>query len=369
MKFAINQQGRIVYAQDISLDDSYQLSYFCPNCGQRLIIKVSKLGNIFFSHRFTCGSEAGESKNLSRGESVSHQEFKNHIIQECHKKRITVFEEYSINNNDRIADIYIPSCNHLIIEYQQSKISSQNVAKRNNLYEKLGYQCIWVLDEEAVDSTSMELWMLSMIQYHEQWGYYLISWDKQAKHFVLRDHLSIYMNVKSIKNKYRQFSLTQILWEISDRRNKTYKYQCDTTRSITPIDISEIEKIPSHQYYKKLMQIKGNSSYFPWLNILYRNHMTLEDLPPSILIDNRIIVGLKIPQWLFWVKIYFWITQYHKQGYSINMQALRYFLRNAMRENEIIFSGLLAKKPRFIEDLLHVIWLYIPSFLQKMNNN
>ena len=44
MKFAINQQGRIVYAQDISLDDSYQsaaLTYLlCMNPCQKRALRV-----------------------------------------------------------------------------------------------------------------------------------------------------------------------------------------------------------------------------------------------------------------------------------------------------------------------------------------
>ncbi len=128
MEFGIDKYGKRVSAYDANKDEEY----FCPCCGNKLLLKTGDLNVWHFAHR--------------SGECVDNWHYD---MSEWHQKMQKKFEpkyrEVVIKNNGIIhrADILKDG---IVIEFQHSPISSEEFTDRNVFYTSAGYRVVWVFD-------------------------------------------------------------------------------------------------------------------------------------------------------------------------------------------------------------------------------
>ena len=108
--------------------------YFCPICGEKLIIKAigSKSVRTHFAH-----------KNRKDCDDFSHDMSDWHYNWQCcfpENTREIVLENNGIKHR---ADILI---NNTVIEFQHSPISADEIRERNEFYLSCGYNMVWVFD-------------------------------------------------------------------------------------------------------------------------------------------------------------------------------------------------------------------------------
>lgn len=109
--------------------------YFCPTCGESLIIKAknSEAVKPYFSHR----KDTLCTDNWGYDMSEWHRAWQEKFPEEC---REVVLENNGIKHR---ADVFI---NNVVIEFQHSPITYEEILERNMFYHSCGYPVVWVFD-------------------------------------------------------------------------------------------------------------------------------------------------------------------------------------------------------------------------------
>ena len=109
--------------------------YFCPTCGEPLIIKAknSEAVRPYFSHKK--GTSCTDNWHYDMSEW--HREWQEKFPEQC---REVVLENNGIKHR---ADVLI---NNTVIEFQHSPITHKEILERNNFYLSCGCPVVWVFD-------------------------------------------------------------------------------------------------------------------------------------------------------------------------------------------------------------------------------
>jgi hypothetical protein len=137
-----------------------QLHYHCPLCGMPVVCKQGEKRVWHFAH--TKGSDCD-------------QDFKTPDMSEWHRLRQALFlsrcQEVTVvdrNTGEKHrADVMIYG--KYVIEFQHSKISSEEFDRRNEFYTRCGYKVIWVFDLSDV-ADHLSAW------YYQNTVYYKWKW-------------------------------------------------------------------------------------------------------------------------------------------------------------------------------------------------
>lgn len=111
-----------------------ETEYFCPVCGNSLILKAGQVNASHFAHR-----QGGCTDNWHYDMSDWHLKMQNFFPPEC--------REVVLSNNGRThrADIKIQD---IVIEIQYSPISAEEFVDRNKFFNELGLRLAWVFNLE-----------------------------------------------------------------------------------------------------------------------------------------------------------------------------------------------------------------------------
>ena len=130
MFYAKDSMGNRVHIADCSNSEKY----FCPSCNSPLIIKAenSKLKRTHFAHVQKCTDGW-----TYEGMSEWHSSWQELFPPECREVVVTN------NGETHRADVLI---NGVVIEFQHSPITAEEIAMRNTFYVSCGYKAVWVFD-------------------------------------------------------------------------------------------------------------------------------------------------------------------------------------------------------------------------------
>ncbi len=162
MQFATNEKGNRVFIEDAER----HLNYYCPCCGSKLVIKMGEIKCHHFAHE--PNSLCKDSWHYDMTEW--HINWQNHFPKDCQE---IVKERNGIKHR---ADVLLEN-EKIVYEFQHSSLTSDEFDDRNDFYNSLGYQVIWVFDVE--DSYCSGL----IYNYKSN----LWSWDRTKRTFDNRD--------------------------------------------------------------------------------------------------------------------------------------------------------------------------------------
>ena len=110
--------------------------YFCPSCGEPLIVRAtdSLAVKTHFSHK-----KGTDCDSFTHDMSDWHFDWQMKFPIE---NREVVVEKDGIKHR---ADVLI---NNIVIEFQHSPITAEEIAKRNEFYLSCGYKVIWIFDAD-----------------------------------------------------------------------------------------------------------------------------------------------------------------------------------------------------------------------------
>lgn len=112
--------------------------YFCPICGEPLIIRAEK--SLARRKHFAHKSGTNCTDDWSHDMSEWHLSWQEKFPEEC---REVVVEKDGVKHR---ADVLI---NNIVIEFQHSPITSEEIARRNMFYLSCGHPVVWVFDAEG----------------------------------------------------------------------------------------------------------------------------------------------------------------------------------------------------------------------------
>ena len=126
--------------------------YYCPCCGANLIVKRGEKNAAHFAHKPYTDCDLYYSRNAGMG--PWHKRMQEMFPEDCREQVIYSSGE---GKGKRIADVLLRCCGmNIIIEFQQSRISSKEFQERTQFYQKNGCKVlnggqkqnkvIWVFD-------------------------------------------------------------------------------------------------------------------------------------------------------------------------------------------------------------------------------
>jgi len=140
MHIALDKNGNRISAEDAIKSEDY----YCPTCGEKVILKQGRINVTHFSH---ITRECSDTWNYDMSEwHYSMQE-------RFEKEQREVVVKYK--GQTHRADILQGD---KVIEFQHSPISLEEIIERNEFYQSAGYKIAWVFDvQEQYDSSIISI--------------------------------------------------------------------------------------------------------------------------------------------------------------------------------------------------------------------
>lgn len=142
MKFALDKDGKRVYIDSTHVKNEY----FCPGCGEKLILKKGNVRTHHFAH------------------SASHPctDDWHYDMSEWHQRWQAKFpddyqEVVKISNGKKHRADVLMEDKKVVLEFQHSPLSSEEFEDRNSFYKSLGYKIVWVFDvTDQIENETIE---------------------------------------------------------------------------------------------------------------------------------------------------------------------------------------------------------------------
>lgn len=131
MRYGLDKNGKRVSIDATNENEDY----FCPVCGEKLVLKKGKVNVHHFAH--WPDSQCTDSWHYDM--SDWHRIWQERFPEET---REVVKEKNGIKHR---ADVLIED-KQIVIEFQKSPLTADEFNDRNNFYNSLGYKVIWVFD-------------------------------------------------------------------------------------------------------------------------------------------------------------------------------------------------------------------------------
>lgn len=131
MKIALDKDNNRVYIDDTHV----KKQYFCPTCGEELILKKGDIKAHHFAHKANSNCTDSWHYDMSLWHSLWQDKFPKET-QEIVKKK---------DGKTHRADVLLES-KKIVLEFQHSPMSPDEFSDRNDFYNDLEYRVIWVFD-------------------------------------------------------------------------------------------------------------------------------------------------------------------------------------------------------------------------------
>ena len=233
MQIAVDKNNQRVSIENA--DNSVE--YFCPICGQRLIIKAKESLAVrpHFAHKSNCLD------TWTHDMSEWHYDWQSKFPVEC--KEIVVKK----NGIKHRADILI---NNTVIEFQHSPIKGKEIKDRNEFYTDCGYNVVWVFD--ANNKIKNILDKDGSLDPNKSFG---LEWKRARKEFENQNHKNV----------------TYFLEYNTNLDTKYGVFKTDTLLYLTEIDVKKIKYLRTKIY--------ANGQYI--YHYILRNNFLANYLPQS----------------------------------------------------------------------------------------
>ncbi len=213
-------------------------NYYCPICGEKLLLKRGDVRVHHFSHRSNSKCFDRWHYDMSEWHSKWQEQFPM-------SSREIVFEKYGEKHR---ADIFI---NNTIIEFQHSNLSPNEFKERNNFYLSLGYKVIWIFD---------------MIEDYYYENIYRIG-ELNSNHYIWNNPKNTFFNYMEDENLSIYFQIYENTWNYNKYYlfdKKFYNYggtllKVKKHRLFNNMENLEVsEKIDDIDFLRKFLNINKN---------------------------------------------------------------------------------------------------------------
>ncbi|MEH7158253.1 competence protein CoiA [Neobacillus drentensis] len=332
MLTAITKMGNRIclgldYQKDTLLNLRCKEEFFCPVCGESVLLKLGDQRIFHFAHK-----QGGVCRDFFENESIYHMEGKRQLYQWLLKQKIpSVLEYYDKEIQQRPDIMFQFNGRKYALEYQCSTISESIFIKRTNSYLQNGYIPIWILSSSQIHFKRKNCVSLSNFQYlflrtTSSGKLFIPSYCPEIHQFQIVESIIPF----SIKNAFAHHSLYQIK---NIGLNDLLEPQINH-----PIDFSswnrEIDKI------KLNWTIHPSRQHKSFLNEIYNSHLNLFLLPPEI--------GLPVPHTLYFQtspliwQLYFYLDIISSKNPNdfITLEDINFFLKKRIARKEIMYRTL-----------------------------
>lgn len=290
---AMTETGEYITLALLSREEAlcYQkrkVSFYCPVCKSKLIIKVGSEIIPHFAHKSLISCP-----NQSNGEGAYHERGKLALFAWLKKLDYDVQMEYYLPSIKQQADLFIPlTSKKIAIEYQCATIQMKEILSRTKGYQSIGIIPIWILGGNRMKRLGKQ-------------GLYLTQTEQKFLHQFRMDHHPKIIFYCPDTNQFARYDMTCISGQSRTVGQLQFRHLKKTTLAhlIQPLNLNTyptqwlLEKKRFRLYLPK--RLSGQERQF-------REWLYLNQLTPSLLSSW---VGLPVPgQWTMKVSVWTWQT-------------------------------------------------------------
>ncbi|WP_026566146.1 competence protein CoiA [Bacillus sp. UNC41MFS5] len=175
------------YKKDTLLELRSKEEFFCPICGESVLLKLGDQRIFHFAHK-----QSGVCRDFYENESIYHMEGKRQLYQWLVEQKVPSILEYYDKEIQQRPDIMFKfNGEKFALEYQCSTIPESILIKRTNSYLQNGYHPIWIISSNQIRTKRNNMVALSNFQYlflrtTAAGKFYIPSYcpEKQQFHFI-----------------------------------------------------------------------------------------------------------------------------------------------------------------------------------------
>ncbi|OIK11155.1 hypothetical protein BIV60_18555 [Bacillus sp. MUM 116] len=243
--------------------------FFCPVCGESVLLKLGDKRMYHFSHK-----KGRECSASYENESMYHMQGKLQLYQWLLRQKISAALEFYDKEIQQRTDIKFTFNNQkYALEFQCSPIAEEIFQKRTKSYLDAGYIPLWIIGDKQVHLKKKNIISLSnfhylFLQQTVEGNFYIPSYCPEKKHFHLLDSIVSY----SIKNAFvqnRYYPITQEKIDCLLKPKYFYEINLDSW-------IIELEKTSMN------WALHPNPMHNSFLHEVYKQNLNLFLLPPEI---------------------------------------------------------------------------------------
>lgn len=315
------------YKKDTLLDLRNKEEFFCPICGESVLLKLGDQRIFHFAHK-----QGGSCRDFYENESIYHMEGKRQLYQWLMGQKIPAVLEYYDKEIQQRPDIMFKHNGmKYALEYQCSSIPEGIFMKRTNSYLLNGYIPIWILSSSQIHFKKKNSATLSNFQYlflrtNSSGKYYIPSFCPEKHQFHLVESIIPY----SIKNAFAYHSFYPIeKMTLNDLLEPKMTNQFSLSRWNR-----EIEK------FNLNWTIHPSKQHQSFLHEIYNRSLNLFLLPPEIGLPVPHSLLFQTPPIIWQTYVYLDIITSKSPKDFITLQEINFFLKKRISRKDIVVRNL-----------------------------
>ncbi|MEH7308893.1 competence protein CoiA, partial [Neobacillus drentensis] len=315
------------YQKEALLELRSKEEFFCPICGESLLLKLGDQRIFHFAHQ-----RGGNCREFFENETIYHMEGKLQLYHWLIKQKIPSILEYFDREIQQRPDIMFKfNGKKYALEYQCSTIPESIFIKRTQTYLENGYQPIWILSSNQIRRNKNNIVALSNFQFQfirttSTGKLYIPTYcpEKQQFHFVLA------ITPYSIKNAFAHHSFYPIKkMDLTDLLDPMINH---------PFNLSRwIKEIESFTLNWTLHPCKQHKTF---LNEIYNNNLNLFLLPPEIGLPNPHSLVIQTSPIIWQTYLFIDVIANKNINDLITLQELTTQLNRRIRRKEVVIRNL-----------------------------
>lgn len=155
----------------------------CPGCHEQVIFKNGKYRIPHFSHK-----RNSLCSRFSENESQTHLSGKLTFQRQLKEIGEPAVLEYNLPEIEQRADVFLPN-RKIILEYQCSPISYQDIFRRTANYKQLGIDVFWLLGDRHLNAPKRLESVAKFARFQSQLGFYILFYSAKKNQFRIDFHI------------------------------------------------------------------------------------------------------------------------------------------------------------------------------------
>ena len=268
--------------------------YFCPVCGERVILRAGEKVIAHFAH-----AKDADCPTIGGGEGAYHEQGKLRLYQWLRNQGLKVKLESYVPEIRQRPDLLVHvQDKRIAIEYQCVKIATEEIISRTTGYQQAGIHVLWILGDKLMKRRGSQMLRLDSFkkalihQYSPEYPLSIFYFCPLTSKFIKFQDLT-FINTHHAVGKLtisplRQTNLRELL-------SKAYV----SKGVLNSIWKREKKRFRLSRKYRVYGREKG------WLNWLYEKGVYKEQLPSIVHLPILSAYLLKVPGWIWQSQIVF----------------------------------------------------------------
>lgn len=291
-------------------------SYYCPSCKEKVILKIGEKVIAHFAHMANADCVA------SRGEGEYHKQGKLLLYEWLLKQNLNVELEKYLPDLDQQPDILLDlNGRKIAIEYQCSRVSSEEIISRTNGYKENDIQVIWILGMKLLKRIGAQLFKFDVFsktmlhQFTPQYPLSIFYFCPESSNLIKIQNLS-FLNNKYAVGKLKFHSLNRI------NIIELFKANFLTQQEL---------KNTWHREKKNFRVRRRGGLYgeeLQWHQWLYLKKLYIEQLPSLIHLPITTNYRMNVASWNWQSRLLYEVIDPLRNGQSFSLERARYVMAN-----------------------------------------